>query len=79
MNANDIYGCIPLDTPLETICYQVESMTPTDVDKCNATLQRIIKQVLNGWMKNRFKKYRPYLFMLNEFPPTIRTTGTTDI
>lgn len=79
MNVNDIYSCIPLDTPIETIVYQVESMTPDEVDKNNAILQRVINKVLNSWLKNRFKKFQCYCFALNEFEPKHLSDNSTEI
>lgn len=33
MNVNDIYSCIPLDTPVEEICYQAKRMDSAEVHR----------------------------------------------
>lgn len=79
MNVNDIYDCIPLDTPLEEICYRAKRMAPADVEKCNSILMAVIRKVIAEWLPTKFSMFRHCHASYVEYKPSWRTTGTTDI
>lgn len=79
MNINDIYGCIPLDTPVEEICYRAANLASTEVADCNAVLASVIDRLFNSWLPAHHRKYYGCHFTFDAFQPSYRTTGTTDI
>lgn len=76
---NDIYGCIPLDTPVEEICYQAANLAAAEVADCNAALASVIDKLFNSWLPAHLRRYYGRHFTFDEFQPSYRTTGTTDI
>ena len=79
MNVNDIYSCIPLDTPVEEICYRAKRMDSAEVDKCNSILMSVIRKVIAEWMPAKFPMFRHCHASYVEYKPSWRITGTTDI